>query len=80
MRLSSICKIRVGPNEDIYERSVDIQNQYGFSAKDAVHLACASSATSDYFLTCDDNIIRKLKSLEKMVILNPIDYLRKEVL
>jgi len=79
LRLSKICKIRIGPSDDVYRRAVSLGKEYGLAAKDAVHLACAAVAHSDIFLSCDDDIIKKIKRLENMEIMNPIDYIRKEV-
>lgn len=79
LRLSAICKIRVAPNDEIYNRSLELQKRYGLSAKDSIHLACAVFASSNAFLTCDDQIIKKIKKLENMEIINPIDYIIKEV-
>ncbi len=79
LRLSTICRVKVGPNENIYNHSVRIQKEYSLSVKDAIHLACASYIKAELFLTCDDQIIKKIKRLENIEILNPIDYIRKEV-
>jgi len=78
LRLSVICKIRIGPADDIYRLSVKFQNENGLSAKDAVHLSCAINAKSSVFLTCDNKIIKRIKILENIEIMNPIDYIRKE--
>jgi predicted nucleic acid-binding protein len=80
LRLSRICKIRVGPGEEIYKLSLKLQNEYSLAAKDAIHLGCASFVNSNVFLTRDYRFIRKIKRLENMEILNPIDYIRKEVM
>lgn len=78
LRLSAICKVRIGPDDDIYRLSVKIMNENGLSSKDAVHLSCAISAKSSVFLTCDTKIIKRIKRLENIEIMNPIDYIRKE--
>jgi len=79
LRVSSVCKFRIGPDEAVHRSAIKIREDYGLEAKDAVHLACALAAGSDVFLTCDDDILKRVKTLEKMEILNPIDYIRKEV-
>ncbi len=78
LRLSAICKIRIGPADDIYHLAVKFQNENGLSAKDALHLSCALYAKSAVFLTCDTKIIKRIKRLENIEIMNPIDYIRKE--
>ncbi len=48
---------------------------------DAVHLACAEF-NADYFLTCDDGIIKKAKKntdLLKIEVFNPLEFILKEV-
>jgi len=48
--------------------------------RDALHLACAIKGKSDYFLTCDDRLVRKASFIEKEIkIINPIDFIRLEV-
>jgi predicted nucleic acid-binding protein len=50
------------------------------SAKDAVHLACAVFVEAGFFLTCDDALVRQARGLrEALVVMNPVDYVRREV-
>jgi predicted nucleic acid-binding protein len=51
---------------EIYELAKSFQKKGGLSAKDAVHLACASFVGADVFLTCDDRLIRQAKRLFKL--------------
>ena len=70
----------VGPEEEIYKLAKSFEKEEGLSAKDAVHLACASHAGANFFLTCDDILIRRAERLKlEMKILNPVDYIREEV-
>jgi len=79
-RLATLCKVRVGPREEIYKLAKSFEKEEGLSAKDAVHLACASHACANFFLTCDDILIRRAERLKlEMKILNPVDYIREEV-
>ena len=79
-RLATLCKVRVGPGEEIYKLAKSFEKEEGLSAKDAVHLACASHAGANFFLTCDDILIRRAERLKlEMKILNPVDYIREEV-
>jgi len=81
LRLSSLCKIRVGPKDEIYNYAKSFQQKVGLSAKDAVHLACAHYTKANFFLTCDDRLIKQAQrlSLENKVM-NPVDYIRQEVM
>ncbi len=77
-RLSTLCKTRVGPNQKILQVAGNVQRQAKISAKDAIHLACAYYARSRYFLTCDDELIKKAQRLNlKMRIMNPVEYIRE---
>jgi predicted nucleic acid-binding protein len=79
LRLSEICTVRIGPDNEIYDLAVKFNKEYGLLPKDAIHLACAVSVKSDVFVTCDDGIIKKAKMLDTIEIKNPIDYIMKEV-
>jgi len=48
---------------------------------DAVHIACAEKAKADFFVTCDDDLIKKLERIDKIGIAyyNIIDFISKEV-
>jgi hypothetical protein len=77
MRLASLCQVRVSPDEQIYDLAKSYQRVARLSAKDAVHLACASSASSLYFITCDDELMKRAARLNlRMKVMNPIDYVR----
>ena len=53
----------------------------GLMGMDAIHIACAEKAKADFFVTCDDNLIKKLKRIDKITILyyNVIDFASREV-
>ena len=58
-------------NEAIAERAQELVQQ-GLGAMDALHLACAETAGSDYFLTCDDRLIRRYQG--NINAINPVDF------
>lgn len=79
LRLATLCKVWVGPEEEIYKLAKSFQKKGGISAKDAVHLACACYVGADVFLTGDDRLIKQAKRLKlEMEIMNPVDYIRQE--
>ncbi len=79
LRLANLCKIREGPEEEIRKLALSFQEDAGISAKDAIHLACASYVTADYFLSCDDRLINQARKLKlNIIIMNPVDYIRQE--
>ena len=80
LRLAVLCQVRVGPTEEIRQSARVFQQDAGVAPKDALHLACASVGGADSFLTCDDDLIHKVKTLNlKFAVMNPIDYIRHEV-
>jgi len=74
--LSPLAFEHINASEDIRQ----LAKQYavkGIKPRDALHLACAIKAKADYFITCDDNIIRKSKGIDISIkIINPVDFLR----
>lgn len=45
----------------------------GLKAVDALHIACAAAASSDYFITCDKRLINRCSELS-LKVLNPVDF------
>ena len=43
----------------------------GIKGLDALHLACAEELKVDYFVTCDDRMIRKYTGT--IVVINPVE-------
>jgi predicted nucleic acid-binding protein len=43
----------------LLHRAQQIESNCGISGLDALHLACAEKLKADFFITCDDKIIRK---------------------
>ena len=81
LRLSTLCQVRVGPKEEIYKLAKLFQKEGALSAKDAIHLACASNIKAGFFLTCDDRLIKQAKKLKlEIVVMNPVDYIRQEAI
>jgi predicted nucleic acid-binding protein len=46
----------------------------GLKPLDALHIACAQALECEYFLTVDKGILKKAKSIAKIRIMNPIDF------
>jgi predicted nucleic acid-binding protein len=44
---------------------------------DSLHIACASFAKADYFLTTDDNVIKKASTVTSLIIIDPIDFITR---
>jgi len=67
-------------DEGILDRSLEFE-KYGLMSMDAVHVACAEKTKANFFVTCDDMLIKKLKRIDKIGIVyyNVIDFVSKEV-
>jgi len=77
--LSTLCSIRIGPEEQIFEFAMKYNKEYRIASKDAIHLSCAHFIKADYFLSCDRRLISQAKKIGlKMEIMNPVDYIRLE--
>lgn len=49
----------------------------GIKPLDALHLASAEAAAADYFLTCDDRLIKRYKG--SLAVLTPLDFINREL-
>lgn len=78
LRLSILCKVRIGPEDSIYNLAKEFQQKANLSSKDAVHLACACYAKARFFLTCDAQLIKRASKLNLEInIVNPVEYVRE---
>jgi len=59
----------------IFERATTLE-EHGIDAIDALHLASAEEARSEYFITCDDKIIKNYSGGLKA--LNPVQFILEE--
>lgn len=79
LRLATLCNVRIAPKEQISQLARSFQKSAGLTAKDAIHVACAVEIKADYFITCDDRLMRQAKKLDlALVLMNPVDYIRQE--
>ena len=54
----------------------------GIMSIDALHIACAEKANANFFITCDDTLVRKAKSKKEKIgveISNLIEFITREV-
>ncbi|MDQ2087667.1 PIN domain-containing protein [Herbivorax sp. ANBcel31] len=85
--LSSICSVAISPTPQIKEVAKIIIDNSNARIKDALHIATAAFAGCEYFITCDDRLIRTLNSnmdniqyvLNNIKLFNPVEFLRKEM-
>lgn len=80
LNMASICQVKVSPKLAIVELAKSFQQRTKLSAKDAIHIAAAEYIKANFFLTCDDNLIKQgIKLNLQTEIMNPIDYIRREI-
>ncbi len=60
-------------NEEIRVRARELESQ-GLRSVDALHVACGEAAEVDYFLTCDDRVVKRYQG-GKMSVLNPVAFI-----
>ena len=83
-RREQITRWRAYSRADIEEdeKVVDIATrvkQHGIKKIDSLHIACAITAEADYFLTTDDEILKRAIHIQGILITDPIGFI-KEVL
>jgi hypothetical protein len=77
--LSTLCRTRLGPSEDVRVMALSFQQRVPLSAKDALHLACACFARANILLTCDDEFLRlAAQAASNVEVLNPVEYVRRK--
>ncbi|MGC8491375.1 MAG: type II toxin-antitoxin system VapC family toxin [Syntrophobacteraceae bacterium] len=70
----------VGPSDTIITRALELEKK-GIMSIDALHVACAEEAKADYFVSCDDVLLKKLRRIErlKVRVLGLLEFFSREV-
>jgi len=65
--------------DDAVEKRAKTFKKLGVKPLDALHLALAEAAKVDYFCTCDDRLLRKVKRIQglKMKAVSPIELIQE---
>jgi predicted nucleic acid-binding protein len=71
-RYLQMAELRQEINGGVRQRAKQLEHN-GVKAMDALHIACAEAAGSDYFVTCDKRLINRCLALT-MKVLNPVDF------
>jgi len=61
------------------ESIIKIANSFlnkGIKPKDALHIASAIGGGAEYFITTDDGILKKLVRYNKIVVINPTEFIK----
>lgn len=78
LNMANICQVKIPPQIEVIELAKSFQQQTKLSSKDAIHVSAAEYIKADFFLTCDDNLIKQAVKLNlQTTIINPIDYIRR---
>jgi predicted nucleic acid-binding protein len=75
--LLTVASTQISLTAGIERRAVELQ-KWGLTPLDALHLTAAENAHADYFLTTDDNLIRKATRHQtdlKVKVENPVKWL-----
>jgi predicted nucleic acid-binding protein len=64
----------------ILDKALELE-KCGLMGMDALHIACAQKAKVDFFITCDDNLLKKLNRIDNSGLrcYNIIDFISREV-
>jgi len=74
LKWKNIAVVDISESEKVIAMANDIIKK-NIKPKDALHLACAIEAKCDYFITTDNKILNK--TIENIVIIDPINFIRK---
>lgn len=76
-----LASLSVDIDEGVRKTAKELQN-LNLLAIDILHLSCAKRVGADYFVTCDDKILKKEEKLAKSLnlqVLSPVEFTAKEV-
>ena len=72
---ASLAVKSVTPNESVLTAAKEFESK-GIKPRDSIHLACALKGKAEYFLTCDDKLIRGATTLDiNIKIINPLRFI-----
>lgn len=74
-QLSVLALETILPDEEILESAQNFE-KHGIKPRDALHLACALKGGAEYFLTCDDKIIKRATDIN-MKVINPVMFVEE---
>ncbi len=72
---ASLAGESVTPDESVLTAAKEFESK-GIKPRDSMHLACALKGKAEYFLTCDDKLIRRATTLDiNIKIINPLRFI-----
>ena len=75
--VSAIANETIAPDESIVEKAKEFEAA-GIKPRDALHIACALKGGAEYFLTCDDKLIKRSHELKiNLKITSPLRFVEE---
>jgi len=72
---ASLAGESVTPDESVLTAAKEFESK-GIKPRDSMHLACALKGKAEYFLTCDDKLIKRATTLDiNIKIINPLRFI-----
>jgi predicted nucleic acid-binding protein len=72
---ASLAFKNITPDETILSAAKELESK-GVKPRDSIHLACALKGKAEYFLTCDDKLIKRASALNMNIkIINPLRFI-----
>lgn len=72
---ASLAVESVTPDEFILTAAKELESK-GIKPRDSIHLACALKGRAEYFLTCDDKLLKRASALDiNIKIINPLRFI-----
>jgi len=81
--LFRLCTDTIAPSPQILTLARRLMKLRKLKPRDAIHVACAQFAGCDFFITCDDVLIKRAsrgdrRSVLQVPIVNPVEFIRSE--
>jgi predicted nucleic acid-binding protein len=81
--LSHLCIHTIVPSPGILALARALIKSVKIKPRDALHVACAETGRCDYFVTCDDNLVRTVRMRRRapklrVIAINPVEFIRRQ--
>jgi len=64
----------IGGAKNVVARASEF-TRHGVKSKDALYIACAIEGKAEYFLTTDDDLLKKLAKTKELIVINPVNFI-----
>jgi predicted nucleic acid-binding protein len=81
--LSRLCIHTIVSSPGIVALAKSLIKSAKIKPRDALHVACAETGGCDYFVTCDDDLVRTLRTRRRapklrVIATNPVEFIRRQ--